>query len=102
MSDLRLPSFTVFAFPVFHRFVVLEDVASFLIGLEGLASAVGNIAQVAEKRAPMALLDFGIQRFAFSNRGKEIFKVNFFATRAGFLFEKLSFGVKDFIPTTVL
>lgn len=52
------PAGFVLALPEFHRFGVVEDLAAFLwVAVEGAAGAPGDVAEVANQGALVALLD---------------------------------------------
>ena len=60
-SDHRRPARLVLALPEGHRGLVVLDVAVFRVALERALGPVGDVAEVAEQRAPVPLLDLGVQ-----------------------------------------
>src|SRR5262245_38812259 len=69
-SDFWLPALFVLTLPELHGIGVLTNVAVLRIALQGSAGVVGDVAQMAEQRALVALLDFGVERHALANRGQ--------------------------------
>ena len=62
--NLRFPAFAVFAGPQFLRVAVVEDFSGALIDVEGVASAVGYVAEVAQERALLTFFDGGARFLA--------------------------------------
>src|ERR1051325_2973020 len=67
ISDLWLPARAIGPAAKFGSRGVSHDLARFGIEIDGVACAPGDVAQVTQQGAPLAVLDFRVQLLAFTD-----------------------------------
>src|SRR3954447_6304958 len=99
--DLRLPAGAVVAGPEVHRFFVVDDVAVFFVDGEDTVDAVGDVAEVTEKRALDAFGDVGIGPTAAADAGEKVGNVVAHVATAGALTDFLVLHIERLVAAAV-
>src|ERR1041385_3115443 len=89
ISDLWLPARAIGPAAKFGSRGVSHDLARFGIEIDGVACAPGDVAQVTQQGAPLAVLDFRVQLLAFTDARDEIAKVQHVVMLSGNLADEL-------------
>src|SRR5205085_8195342 len=97
ISNARLPTLRVFTCPVGRRWLVVHDVAVLGVALQGPADAMGDVAEVAEQRALVRLVDVAGEPAVAAAGFEEVADVADVAARAVDLAQLLAGLVEDLV-----
>src|SRR5262249_35052386 len=94
---LRLPAAAVLPAPQLRRLRVADDLARGRVEVDRPPRPVGDVAQVAEERALLPLLDLGVGLLPGAHAAQEVGDVADVAGLAGLLFGHLAVRVEDLV-----